>query len=76
MFDLTTEGGFATALLAVLSCVPGEHVVVFAIVCSSFVSISRATTHRSFLCPLGDDRVTSVRVGNLLASRLEPKDVH
>lgn len=69
MFDLTTPGGFVTALLAVLGCEVQDHIVVIAIVCSSFVSISRGTTRRTFLSPLGDTSVKSVRLGNLLAAR-------
>lgn len=69
MFDLTTSAGFLTALMACLSCQEGAHLVVIAIVCSSFVSISRGTTKRSLLRPLGDPSIKCVRIGNLLASR-------
>lgn len=44
--------------------------VMIAIVCSSFVGISRASTGRSWLNPLGLKDVPCVQVGNLLASRL------
>lgn len=72
MFDLTTAAGFLTALMACLSCKENSHLVVIAIVCSSFVSISRGTTKRSLLRPLGDPAVRCVQIGNLLASRWGP----
>lgn len=38
--------------------------------CSTWVAISRATTLRSFFCPLGNEALQCVREGNLMASRL------
>ena len=69
LFDLSSACGFITAVLAVLACDPASHIVVLAVVCSSWVSISRGTTKRAFLDPLGDPSVASVKMGNLLASR-------
>lgn len=68
LVDLMTPAGFITAVLAVLGC-DEAHIVVVAIVCSSWVSISRGTTKRTWLSPLGDPSVESVRMGNVLASR-------
>ena len=42
----------------------------FAICCNSYVPVSQGSTKRSFLTPMGSDDCASVRVGNLLASRL------
>ena len=41
----------------------------FAMCCSSFVTISRSTTGRSILLPLGNTSFEKVRTANLLASR-------
>ena len=45
-------------------------VVTFGLVCSSFVSISRGSTHRSYFLPEGDPSSKSVQRGNLLAARI------
>lgn len=42
----------------------------FSLVCSSFVSISRGSTHRSYFLPEGDPSSKSVQRGNLLAARI------
>lgn len=44
-------------------------VFTFGLVCSSFVAVSRGTTHRSFFLPLGDPTSKSVQLGNILCSR-------
>ena len=41
----------------------------FGLVCSSFVSVSRGSTHRHYFLPLGDPSSKSVELGNLLCSR-------
>ena len=65
-FDLLTPQGFISAIVAILSCKAGS-VIVLAVVCSSWVSVSRGTTHRTYLAPKRS--VQSVVVGNLLAAR-------
>ena len=45
-------------------------VVTFGLVCSSFVSISRGSTYRSYFRPEGDLTSKSVQRGNLLAARI------
>ena len=68
--DRWTKPVLRTALLAILQGNSSAgFLVVLAIVCSSFVSMSRATTRRSYCNPLGDNSVLSVAVGNVLASR-------
>ena len=44
-------------------------VVHFGLPCSSWVLLSRATTARTYLAPLGDLSVSSVKLGNLLCAR-------
>lgn len=68
-FNLLTPSGFLAAALAILSCRPNRFLAVCAAVCSSWVSISRASCGRSFLSPMGFPWVPSVRVGNMLTSR-------
>lgn len=68
-FDITSPEGFCAAVLACLSCQSAGQVVVIAVVCSSFVSISRGSTGRSYLNPCGWKHVSSVALGNLLAAR-------
>lgn len=46
-----------------------QLVVTFGLVCSSFVTISRGSTHRHFFLPEGDADGNSVQVGNCLAAR-------
>ncbi|CAE7523392.1 unnamed protein product, partial [Symbiodinium sp. CCMP2456] len=49
---------------------PSTMVVSFGLVCSSFVSVSRGSTGRSFWLPTGNEKASaSVRDGNLLAAR-------
>ena len=43
--------------------------VSFGLVCSSFVAISRGSTHRHYFLPLGDEAAPSVKLGNVLAAR-------
>ena len=71
LFDLLSPSGFAMAIMSCLACVQDNHVIVIAVVCSSFVSISRGSTGRSYLNPLGFPDCDATKIGNLLASRLE-----
>ena len=57
-------------LSTILRCRP-PFVVTFGLVCSSFVAVSRGSTHRHFFLPLGDETAPSVKLGNLLASRTD-----
>ena len=57
-------------LLSILQSKPGV-VVAFGLVCSSFISISRGSTHRSYFLPEGDLSSLSVAKGNLLAARTQ-----
>ena len=41
----------------------------FGLVCSSWVVVSRGSTHRSFFMPLGDESCAAVADGNLLTAR-------
>ena len=71
LFDLLSPSGFAMAIMSCLACVQDNHVIVIAVVCSSFVSISRGSVGRSYLNPLGFPDCAATKIGNLLASRLE-----
>lgn len=66
--DLLSAPGFITAVLAILAC-RTESLIVVGIVCSSWVSVSRGTTNRTFCAPMGDLSVKCVRAGNVLAAR-------
>lgn len=46
-----------------------DLVVSIALICSTFVSISRGSTMRDYFLPLGDETAPSVVISNLLASR-------
>jgi len=46
-----------------------SSLALFAMCCSSFVTISRSTTGRSVLLPMGNTSFPKVRAANLLASR-------
>ncbi|CAK9060357.1 Uncharacterized protein SCF082_LOCUS31802 [Durusdinium trenchii] len=70
LFDLLSPSGFAMAIMSCLACVQDNHVIVIAVVCSSFVSISRGSVGRSYLNPLGFPDCAATKIGNLLASRL------
>ena len=57
-------------LSSILKCREGEFVVMIGMVCSSWVSVSRASTQRHFFVPLGNpERSASARVGNILVAR-------
>lgn len=57
-------------LLATILRARDGVVVTFGLVCSSFVSISRGSTYRSYFRPEGDPSSKSVQRGNLLAARI------
>ena len=44
-------------------------VVAFGLVCSTFITISRGSTHRHYFLPLGDQDAKSVAASNILAAR-------
>ncbi|CAK9106488.1 Uncharacterized protein SCF082_LOCUS49598 [Durusdinium trenchii] len=67
--DLTSPAGFGLLLSTILRSKPSA-VFTFGLVCSSFVAVSRGTTHRSFFLPLGDPTSKSVQLGNILCSRM------
>ena len=67
-FDILSPAGFISAIVAILCCKP-TSVIVLAVVCGSWVSVSRGTTTRTWLDPLGDPTINCVVKGNLLASR-------
>ena len=48
----------------------GQFVKWSGIKCSTWVSISRPTTKRSFFCPLGNEALECVAQANIMASRL------
>ena len=68
-FNLLTAGGFISAIIAILSCQPGHFLAVFAITCSTWVSMSKGSTGRTFLAPRGLLTAPSVKAANVLASR-------
>ena len=56
-------------MLAILKCKDGEFVVMWGIVCSTWISLSRHSTGRHFWVPLGDTSRLPVQEANLLTSR-------
>ena len=56
-------------VLLVLRLRFGSSLALFAMCCSSFVTISRSSTGRSILVPMGNTSFEKVRTANLLASR-------
>ena len=56
-------------MAAILQGKDEKLVVAFGLVCSSFVMISRGSTHRHFFLPEGDLTAQSVKAGNCLAAR-------
>ena len=48
---------------------PDRLVVVFGIVCSTWITLSRASTKRSFWRPLGDVMLKGVAASNVMVSR-------
>lgn len=67
--DMTTSAGMALLLVSLLRA-KKRVIVHFGVPCSSWVLLSRATTARTWLAPLGDCSVKSVADGNLLAARM------
>lgn len=67
-FDLTTDVGFALALNSILRLRAGG-VLVLAICCESFSVMSRSTSGRTVIHPLGNRGLDFVSRGNLLLSR-------
>ena len=66
--DLTTPRGFSNAVFQLLNVRPGGgHTS--APVCSTWVFMSRGSTHRSVSNPLGRRDSDAVQIGNLLAAR-------
>ena len=53
-----------------LNCRMDNFVCLMGLLCSSFVSINRATNKRYPFDPLGDQRFPSVQIGNALAARM------
>ena len=48
---------------------PDRLLVVFGIVCSTWIALSRASTKRSFWRPLGDVMLKGVAASNVMVSR-------
>ena len=67
--DMTSDHGFINALACALNIIPGggSH---WGTVCSSWIFMSSGTTKRSKLAPMGDRNCQSVRMGNLMVSRM------
>ena len=73
IFDSVYTAQLRLLLSTILRAKRGSLVVTFGLVCSSFVSISRGSTGRSFWLPCGNLEAPSVQAGNLLASRRGPE---
>ena len=56
-------------ILTVMKMKEGKGLVHFGMVCSSWVTISRSSTGRSYFVPLGDRSIDSVNKANILVSR-------
>ena len=68
-YDFLSLAGFVLSLIGILK-LQDEGLVVLAPVCSSFSSMSRATSQRSPNNPLGDSYKQFVRDGNIIGSRV------
>jgi hypothetical protein len=67
--DCLSDEGYIKLLCNVLK-VRRTGIVVLAPVCSSFCWLNRSTSGRTLIDPLGDERVKSVKDGNLMVSRV------
>jgi hypothetical protein len=56
-------------MLTIMQGKSNELFTVFAVVCSSWVAISKGTSGRSWLSPLGDESYQFVREGNIMVAR-------
>lgn len=61
-------------ILTLLNCKMDNFMVIIALVCSSFVTVSAGTHMRAPWSPLGRAGIPFVDLGNLLASRLLGKE--
>lgn len=68
---------FCQLRLLLVAIMRGEDdlVVSLGLVCSTWVSMSRGSTHRHYFLPLGDPDAPSVAIANLLASRTALKSL-
>ena len=63
---------FVHQLRLLLSAIMGSQdglVVAFGLICSTFISMSRGSTFRSYFLPEGDQHAKSVKASNCLAAR-------
>ena len=67
--DLNSNAGFILAVKLILRSKFNDLVAIFAVCCSSFVPINRATGSRDILVPEGNENIPSVRKSNKLLSR-------
>ena len=67
--DLNSSAGFILAVKLILRSKFNDLVAIFAVCCSSFVPINRATGSRDILVPEGNENIPSVRKSNKLLSR-------
>ncbi|CAK9096788.1 Uncharacterized protein SCF082_LOCUS45422 [Durusdinium trenchii] len=66
--DLVEPSGFALLLSTILRSKP-DAVFAFGVVCSTWVAVSRGSTHRHYFLPLGDPNSPSCNKANLLVAR-------
>ena len=57
------------AMLVVLGSKMGAAMALLGVCCSSWVAISRGSSHRSFLNPMGFTGYESVRIANEISCR-------
>ena len=58
-----------TAMIAILQSDPSGFVIWFGILCSTWSAMSRGSTRRSYLCPLGLESMQCVAEGNVMVAR-------
>ena len=56
-------------MVAILQSDPSGFVAWFGILCSTWSAMSRGSTRRSYLCPLGLESVQCVAEGNIMVAR-------
>ncbi|CAJ1354937.1 unnamed protein product [Effrenium voratum] len=69
-FDLLSPAGLALGIWLLLQCRENAFFVVYAVTCSSWVTINRGTSQRSLLCPEGfAEGLNYIKQANALTSR-------
>ncbi|CAK9047489.1 Uncharacterized protein SCF082_LOCUS26595 [Durusdinium trenchii] len=69
VFDINEEPGFVLAVMTILEGTYEEVFACLGVCCSSWVSTSRGSTHRSWILPMGWQGYQTVEAANKMVSR-------